>query len=164
MSGNQHKRKDVEMEGISVWEAASHMDNVLLVWMRMNSNSFNTSLSQYTLSLSFLGTRILGDSVINKMEKFSFPTTLNTSKVCSLYKLQINFWHLHVCSFAIQWFYFCKKKLHFLKKNMSQRLKIQLRYSESLMRAPVPTYTHLAVFASSREIPMCRSISLVSRI
>lgn len=84
--------------------------------------------------------------------EFSFPSTLKISKEYLLYKLRINSWHFHVWSFAIQWFYSCEKKLHVLKKNLSQLLKSHLQSSGSLTWAPVlPTSTWLSLPEARRD-------------
>lgn len=94
---------------------------MLLARTRMNAKPLNWFSSPYSPPLPCLGTRILGDSVFNKMEKFSsFPSTLKIVKF-SLYELNIASLHLRVCRFAIQWFV-SLKEAHVLKKNMPQPL------------------------------------------
>lgn len=64
--------------------------------------------------------------------------------------------------FAIQWFYFCKNKLHVLKKNTSQPPKIQLQSLGRLTRAPVAT-SCTCLSSQQREGRPTRRTGLVFR-
>lgn len=128
----------------------SLVDNVPLERMRMNAKPFNWFSSQYSPPLP-LGARILGDSVFNKMEKFSFPSTLKTLKF-SLYKLDITSLHLRVCSFAILWFFFSVKETRVLRRNMSQSLNYNSHLREvSRERRSPPPGAWLSLPAAQRD-------------
>ena len=87
-----------------------------------------------------------------------------TWKICkeyTLYKFKINSKPFHVYSFAIQWFSFCKNRLHVLRASTLPLLNFQLQSSE--VSGFVPIYcSHLAVCQQLSRIPTHRRLDLGS--